>query len=72
MFPLFVFLIVAYSVSVIHLDDSGILSSKQNLVSSAETVPNRIEELRKYAAIYGRFDSKRKNDRPMSLHEVRL
>ena len=45
--------------------------SKQNLVSSAETIPNRIEELRKYAAIYGRFDSKRKNDRPMSLHEVR-
>ncbi|XP_076437184.1 NAB transcription cofactor mab-10-like isoform X2 [Babylonia areolata] len=42
----------------------------QSLVSSAETTPNRIEELRKYAAIYGRFDSKRKNDRPMSLHEI--
>lgn len=32
--------------------------------------PNRMEELRKYAAIYGRFDSKRKNDKPMSLHEI--
>ena len=27
MFPLFVFLIVAYSVSVIHLDDSGLFPS---------------------------------------------
>ncbi|XP_050407506.2 NGFI-A-binding protein 1 isoform X2 [Patella vulgata] len=35
-----------------------------------EDDPNRMEELRKYAAIYGRFDSKRKNDRPMSLHEM--
>ncbi|KAL8621258.1 hypothetical protein ACOMHN_018558 [Nucella lapillus] len=42
----------------------------QSLVTSAESAPNRIEELRKYAAIYGRFDSKRKNDRPMSLHEI--
>uniref|UniRef100_A0A2C9JU14 NAB co-repressor domain-containing protein n=1 Tax=Biomphalaria glabrata TaxID=6526 RepID=A0A2C9JU14_BIOGL len=32
--------------------------------------PNRMAALRKYAAIYGRFDSKRKNDRPMSLHEI--
>ncbi|XP_070174894.1 NGFI-A-binding protein homolog isoform X2 [Littorina saxatilis] len=43
----------------------------QILVTSAsESIPNKIEELRKYAAIYGRFDSKRKNDRPMSLHEI--
>lgn len=39
-------------------------------MTSQDDHPNRIEELRKYAAIYGRFDSKRKNDRPMSLHEV--
>ncbi|KAL5010574.1 hypothetical protein ScPMuIL_012879 [Solemya velum] len=32
--------------------------------------PNRMDLLRKYAAIYGRFDSKRKNDKPMSLHEI--
>lgn len=42
----------------------------QNLISSADSSSNRLEELRKYAAIYGRFDSKRKNDRPMSLHEI--
>ncbi|XP_025077946.1 NGFI-A-binding protein 1-like isoform X5 [Pomacea canaliculata] len=42
----------------------------QNLMTSQDDHPNRIEELRKYAAIYGRFDSKRKNDRPMSLHEI--
>ena len=33
--------------------------------------PARLELLRKYAAIYGRFDSKRKSEKPMSLHEVR-
>ncbi|KAK3106615.1 hypothetical protein FSP39_023686 [Pinctada imbricata] len=32
--------------------------------------PNHLELLRKYAAIYGRFDSKRKLDKPMSLHEI--
>ncbi|KAK7482996.1 hypothetical protein BaRGS_00025773, partial [Batillaria attramentaria] len=42
----------------------------QNLISSSDSTSNRLEELRKYAAIYGRFDSKRKNDRPMSLHEI--
>lgn len=36
----------------------------------SEDDPNRMEELRKYAAIYGRFDSKRKGEKPMSLHEV--
>ena len=34
--------------------------------------PYRMDEIRKYAAIYGRFDSKRKNEKPMSLHEVRF
>ncbi len=31
----------------------------------------RMELVRKYGAIYGRFDSKRKNEKPMTLHEVR-
>lgn len=31
---------------------------------------NRLDEMRKYAAIYGRFDSKRKNVKPMSMHEI--
>lgn len=30
----------------------------------------RLEAMRKYGCIYGRYDSKRKNDRPMSLHEI--
>ncbi|XP_005113303.2 uncharacterized protein LOC101847015 [Aplysia californica] len=38
------------------------------LMSSED--PIRMDALRKYAAIYGRFDSKRKNDKPMSLHEI--
>ncbi|XP_041371937.1 NGFI-A-binding protein 1-like isoform X2 [Gigantopelta aegis] len=42
----------------------------QTVMRMTDENPNRLEELRKYAAIYGRFDSKRKNDRPMSLHEI--
>lgn len=32
----------------------------------------RLDEFRKYAAIYGRFDAKRKADKPLTLHEVKL
>ncbi|XP_077993479.1 uncharacterized protein LOC144447369 isoform X2 [Glandiceps talaboti] len=32
--------------------------------------PNRMTEIRKYAAIYGRFDSKRKADKQLTQHEV--
>uniref|UniRef100_UPI00358EBF19 NGFI-A-binding protein 1-like n=1 Tax=Myxine glutinosa TaxID=7769 RepID=UPI00358EBF19 len=32
--------------------------------------PRRIEEIRKFSAIYGRFDSKRKDGRQLTLHEV--
>ncbi|XP_064595424.1 uncharacterized protein LOC135462023 isoform X2 [Liolophura sinensis] len=42
----------------------------QAVVNMTEDDPCRMDELRKYAAIYGRFDSKRKNDKPMSLHEI--
>ncbi|KAJ8306816.1 hypothetical protein KUTeg_014900 [Tegillarca granosa] len=40
------------------------------LMQATDDDPNRMEELRKYAAIYGRFDSKRKNTKPMSQHEI--
>ena len=30
----------------------------------------RLDEIRKYAAIYGRFDCKRKPEKPLTLHEV--
>ncbi|XP_072021031.1 uncharacterized protein [Amphiura filiformis] len=32
--------------------------------------PDRLAEIRKWSAIYGRFDSKRKSDKPLTLHEV--
>uniref|UniRef100_A0A0M3KIA0 NGFI-A-binding protein homolog (inferred by orthology to a D. melanogaster protein) n=1 Tax=Anisakis simplex TaxID=6269 RepID=A0A0M3KIA0_ANISI len=32
--------------------------------------PQRLQEYRKYSAIYGRFDAKRKPDKPLTLHEV--
>ncbi|CAG5131642.1 unnamed protein product, partial [Candidula unifasciata] len=32
--------------------------------------PHRMSALRKYAAIYGRFDSRRRNDKPMNMHEI--
>ena len=34
--------------------------------------PRRLDEIRKYAAIYGRFDCKRKPEKPLTLHEVSL
>lgn len=34
--------------------------------------PHREEEIRKYSAIYGRFDSKRKDGKHLTLHEVGL
>ena len=30
----------------------------------------KMEEIRKFSAIYGRFDAKRKQDKPLTLHEV--
>lgn len=36
----------------------------------AEDDPRRLDEIRKYAAIYGRFDCKRKPEKPLTLHEV--
>ncbi len=35
-----------------------------------EDDPRRMDEIRKYAAIYGRFDCKRKPEKPLTLHEV--
>ena len=36
----------------------------------ADDDPRRLDEIRKYAAIYGRFDCKRKPEKPLTLHEV--
>ena len=33
--------------------------------------PQKIKEIRRFSAIYGRFDAKRKPEKPLTLHEVR-
>lgn len=35
-----------------------------------EDDPNRMDYFRKYSAIYGRFDSKRRGGKQMNFHEV--
>ncbi|XP_055695200.1 NGFI-A-binding protein homolog isoform X2 [Lutzomyia longipalpis] len=35
-----------------------------------ESDPRRMDEIRKYSAIYGRFDCKRRPEKPLTLHEV--
>lgn len=32
--------------------------------------PRRMDEIRKFSAIYGRFDCKRKAEKPLTLHEI--
>lgn len=36
----------------------------------ADDDPRRMDEIRKYAVIYGRFDAKRDSAKPLTLHEV--
>lgn len=36
----------------------------------SEDDPRRIDEIRKYASIYGRYDCKRNPEKPLSMHEV--
>ncbi|GIY87663.1 NGFI-A-binding protein homolog [Caerostris darwini] len=40
------------------------------VMNMSEDDPRRMDEIRKYAAIYGRFDCKRKPEKPLTLHEV--
>ncbi|CAH1955578.1 unnamed protein product [Acanthoscelides obtectus] len=40
------------------------------VMSMSENDPRRMDEIRRYAAIYGRFDCKRKPEKPLTLHEV--
>ncbi|KAG8291896.1 hypothetical protein J6590_050807 [Homalodisca vitripennis] len=42
----------------------------ETVLSMAEDDPLRMDQIRKYAAIYGRFDCKRKPEKPLTLHEV--
>lgn len=36
----------------------------------SQTDPGRMDGIRKYSAIYGRFDCKRRPEKPLTLHEV--
>ncbi|KAK5639181.1 hypothetical protein RI129_011673 [Pyrocoelia pectoralis] len=40
------------------------------VMSMSENDPRRMDEIRRYAAIYGRFDCKRRPEKPLTLHEV--
>lgn len=39
-------------------------------MSMSDCDPRRMEEIRKFSAIYGRFDCKRRAEKPLTLHEV--
>ncbi|KAG5833903.1 hypothetical protein ANANG_G00280840 [Anguilla anguilla] len=41
-----------------------------HILDMGEEEPRREEEVRKYSAIYGRFDSKRKDGKHLTLHEL--
>nr|XP_027201861.1 putative uncharacterized protein DDB_G0286901 isoform X2 [Dermatophagoides pteronyssinus] len=47
-----------------------IVKEIENIMTMLENDPHRMNEIRRYAAIYGRFDCKRKPEKPLTLHEV--
>ena len=47
-----------------------LLKELQHIFEMKMDDPNRAAEIRKWSAIYGRFDSKRKAEKPLTLHEV--
>lgn len=42
----------------------------EQVIAMNESDPRRMDEIRKFSAIYGRFDCKRKPEKPLTLHEV--
>jgi len=42
------------------------------VIRLSENDPNTMAEIRKYAAIYGRYDCKRKVQKPLTIHELSL
>jgi hypothetical protein len=41
-----------------------------HVIAMNDSDPRRMDEIRKYSAIYGRFDCKRNPGKPLTLHEV--
>ena len=61
-----------YFRSIIHFSRKTILNSLLQLVMAMpDEDPQKIKEIRRFSAIYGRFDAKRKPEKPLTLHEVR-
>ena len=42
----------------------------QMVLAMSNDDPRKMEEIRRFSAIYGRFDCKRKPEKPLTLHEV--
>ena len=42
----------------------------QMVLAMPDEEPRKMEEIRRFSAIYGRFDCKRKPEKPLTLHEV--
>lgn len=42
----------------------------EQVIAMNDGDPRRMDEIRKFSAIYGRFDCKRKPEKPLTLHEV--
>ena len=42
------------------------------VVAMDDDDPKKMDDIRKFSAIYGRFDCKRKPQKPLTLHEVRI
>lgn len=40
------------------------------IIALSENDPRRMDGIRKFSAIYGRFDCKRRPEKPLTLHEV--
>ena len=42
----------------------------QQVIAMSNDDRQKMEDIRKFSAIYGRFDCKRKPEKPLTLHEV--
>ena len=42
----------------------------QMVLAMSDDEPRKMEEIRRFSAIYGRFDCKRKPEKPLTLHEA--
>ncbi|XP_075222424.1 NGFI-A-binding protein homolog [Lycorma delicatula] len=62
--------------SLPHLEPKATAAKKktckdlEHLLGMPEDDPRRMDQIRKFSAIYGRFDCKRKPEKPLTLHEV--